>query len=257
MAPVYYNGVDVTKSYLGSGTAFIGIPIVQFITSGSLIYLDANNTTSYPGSGATWFDLSPNGYNATLQNSPTFNSTSPKNFQFNGTTQTGTFAGISSGSNASNFTWGGWVAPLTGSVARHIFSRGRDSGGGGEWNLGLFKDTANKIAAQAVLTTPSVTAPIATAPNAITNNAWIQIFGVLTQGSSLKLYINGALQTTTTATGTNLRNSTTGWRMAEQFQVETDLRFNGRISTMNVYNRALSDTEILQNFDATKERYGL
>jgi len=44
--------------------------------NGLVLYLDAANPTSYPGSGTTWFDLSGNGYNATLINSPTFSGNS-------------------------------------------------------------------------------------------------------------------------------------------------------------------------------------
>ena len=37
----------------------------SFVTTNMLLYLDAGNSASYPGTGATWTDLSPNANNAT------------------------------------------------------------------------------------------------------------------------------------------------------------------------------------------------
>ena len=49
-----------------------------------ILHLEASNTYSYPGSGNTWYDLSPYGRNATLVNSPTFDNTSGGALVFNG-----------------------------------------------------------------------------------------------------------------------------------------------------------------------------
>ena len=53
------------------------------VTSGLVLCLDAANPRSYSGTGTTWTDLSGNGYNGTLVNSPTF---SQGVFTFNGST---------------------------------------------------------------------------------------------------------------------------------------------------------------------------
>jgi hypothetical protein len=60
----------------------------SFNSNGALLYLDAGNTASYPGSGTTWTDLSTYENNATLINSPTFtNADTASYFTFNGTNQ--------------------------------------------------------------------------------------------------------------------------------------------------------------------------
>jgi len=59
----------------------------NIVTSGLVLQLDAANTKSYPGSGTTWTDLSGNGNNGTLTNSPTFSSANGGIFTFNGTNQ--------------------------------------------------------------------------------------------------------------------------------------------------------------------------
>ena len=61
-------------------TSFAFKPIV---TDGLVLCLDAGNTKSYPGSGATWLDLSSNANNGTLTGSPTFNSANGGSLQFN------------------------------------------------------------------------------------------------------------------------------------------------------------------------------
>ena len=66
------------------------------VTSGLVLALDAGNTKSYPGSGATWTDLSGNGNTGTLQNSPTYSSANSGYFTLNGSTQYAT------GTNASS-----------------------------------------------------------------------------------------------------------------------------------------------------------
>lgn len=45
---------------------------IGIVKNGLVLYLDAANTRSYPGSGTTWRDISGNNYNATLTNGPTF-----------------------------------------------------------------------------------------------------------------------------------------------------------------------------------------
>ena len=54
------------------------------ITSGLVLFLDAGNTSSYPGSGTTWTDLSGNGNNGTLTNGPTYTSSNGGAIVFDG-----------------------------------------------------------------------------------------------------------------------------------------------------------------------------
>jgi hypothetical protein len=70
----------------------------SIIRNGLSVYLDAENKTSYSGSGATWFDLSGSGRNGSLISSPTFTNTSPKSFTFSGANS------IDVPLNSANFT---------------------------------------------------------------------------------------------------------------------------------------------------------
>jgi hypothetical protein len=62
---------------------------VAFVTSGLVLNLDANNTSSYPNSGNTWYDIQGTQENITLVNSPTFTYSTPSYFTFNGSNQRG------------------------------------------------------------------------------------------------------------------------------------------------------------------------
>ena len=223
-------------------------PIVQ---SGLTINLDANDSSSYPGTGGTWFDLTANDYDATLFNSPTFNSGTPDYFQFDGTDDYGTFTTSTIGSNLDNYTFGGWIAPKTGATEQICFMRGEDGSGSG-FSIMLNKRTTNVIRVAVVAGNAEVAA---NAPSTFTDDTWYQYYGVWTNGSSLKLYLNGALITTTTTTRTGLRSSTVGWRLG-RYRATNPLLWKGKMSTFNMYNRALSDAEILSNFNAQKSTYG-
>jgi hypothetical protein len=56
----------------------------KIVTDGLVLYLDAGNQLSYPGSGTTWTDLSRSQTNGTLVNGPTFNTGSLGSIVFDG-----------------------------------------------------------------------------------------------------------------------------------------------------------------------------
>ena len=57
----------------------------KIVTNGLVLYLDAANKKSYPGSGTTWTDLSGNNNTGTLTNGPTFDSNNGGSIVFDGT----------------------------------------------------------------------------------------------------------------------------------------------------------------------------
>lgn len=81
-----YSG-DFDNGYPQTST---GYWVNDLITDNGLCVLDANNSTSYGGSGSTWSDLSSGGYDGTLTNGPTFTAASngnPASFDFDGSNQ--------------------------------------------------------------------------------------------------------------------------------------------------------------------------
>ena len=67
----------------GSFDEFTGAPVVD---SSLKLWFDAGQTTSYPGTGTTWTDLSGSGFNGTLINGPTYNASNGGSIAFNGST---------------------------------------------------------------------------------------------------------------------------------------------------------------------------
>jgi hypothetical protein len=72
-------------------------------------------------------------------------------------------------------------------------------------------------------------------------------------GANIRLYLNGTLLATQAQTGTIVN---TGIGRLSGYDSNTEI-WDGSISTFSIYNRALTATEVLRNYNATKTRFGL
>jgi len=230
-------------------------PVAPFqapaIVTGSLkLYLDAANPSSYSRSGSVWTDVSGNNNNATLINNPTFNSGNGGSIFTNGTNQ----YAISSygGSATDSYTYSVWFKNDNYSESKYLLTRGRDGDGNG-WSLQVQITTSGIATAAVVPTVPSTVGILASGTSLLALNTWYNITAVWTAGQSIKIYVNGNLEGTTNTTGTSLRASTSGWVIGS---VSTSLFTSGNNAVAQVYNRALSDAEIMTNYNAVKSRFG-
>jgi hypothetical protein len=239
----------------------------DLIQDGLVLCLDAANTKSYPGSGTVWTDLSRNGCNATLVNGPIFNSTNGGAIGFD---KTDDYAQIISNSPlfCTNGNWSCqvWCNPIDlgeGNFGR-IFENVDQAGYSNNtilndgWNLttnGSF--VANGIQVSQVGTTRTGNLNLFFANFFTTYSTWYNI-AVTTTGVVCRVYKNGVFFGTqnfssaiTTMVGRNV-STYVGNRGA------LDRTFNGNIASVLVYpNKALSASEILQNYNATKGRFRL
>ena len=104
------------------------------------------------------------------------------------------------------------------------------------------------------LSTPDMALTAST--NGIVNGQWNNIVATF-DGVNKRIYVNGVLRSTSAnLTGTVTAN-TTGASYIGIYGNFAGYPFNGRISATQVYNRALSDAEVLANFNTLKGRYGL
>jgi hypothetical protein len=221
------------------------------VTNGLVLSLDAGDRNSYPGSGTTWTDVSGNGNNGTLTNGPTFNSANGGSIFTDGTDDF--ISTPYSGSAADSYTFSAWFNNDNYSERKFILNRGRDGAGSG-WSLLLSISTSGIAVAGVVPTVPFVVGLETTGTIVQSLNTWYHITGVWTAGSSIRCYVNGVLDGTVSTSGTNLRTSTDGWWIGS---VSTTLFTSGYNAIAQVYNRVLSDREILQNYNAVKSRFGL
>lgn len=214
------------------------------ITNGLSLYLDAINPASYPGTGSTWYDLSGNGNNGTLVNSPTYTTiTSVKTFAFDGVTNRVSFSYQTPvQSNSTGFTWGAWIR------ANRNFDGDVLMGYRGTTPLEFYKMTTQKFEMYP-----------AEVFSLVTLTTWVYLCAVWdgsgsSGGTNMKWYHN--------AVNTGLRDADnpTFKSTAMPFYIGGDPTageyFQGYISAAHVYSRALTSTEITNNFDAMKSRYG-
>jgi hypothetical protein len=214
----------------------------KVVTSGLSLYLDAANSSSYPGSGTTWTDISGNNRNGALTNGPTFNSSNGGSIVFDGTND---FVSVASDANilsTTAYTKTVWFYVTSFSTDNNLIS----AGSSGQHALWLF--TSNKLNAghngnwNTVVSTTTLVL-----------NRWY--FGSVTfnNTSGWVLYLNGVQEATSVSTTTF---TGTGTISIGSYQ-NLGNYFTGRIATATVYNRVLSSSEILQNYNATKSRFGL
>ena len=222
------------------------------IVDGLVLALDAGNTKSYPGSGTTWTDLSGNSNTGTLTNGPTYSSDNGGYLNFDGTDDyvncgdketfkissqltLEAFFNINSYNiwsgiiGKSNTAKGVYVMHLSPSAQRVRFSYNS----GNPW-------TVNVIDGNYALTT----------------NQWVH--SVITyDGTNVNFYINGALDKTQNI-GSITFDTGAGFAVSlGQDPPGSNEFFNGRIAKATIYNRALTASEVAQNYNALKGRYGL
>jgi len=239
------------KNITGNGGVNFRSPSAStpsIITSGLVLYVDASNPSSYPGTGTTWYDLSPNGYNGTLSGDATYNSGNGGYINLQSNTGYIDFGLSSRGSNTSAYTWGGWFSIP--SFTNIPMARGNDMTGDG-WNLATVFQS-NTFATSIVTTVPSTAQINSIYSSTPSSNTWYNHISVWNPGVSLKVYVNGVLRATQNTSATNLRSSNTGWN-----STNSSTKFNARYGSIIVYNTVLSDAEVLQNYNVTKTRFGL
>ena len=219
------------------------------ITSGLVLYVDASIPSSYPGTGTTWYDLSPSGYNGTLSGNATYNSANGGYILLQSSTGYIDFGLSSQGSNSSAYTWGGWFNVPSFTNIPMTRGGGTDSYPNG-WTLATVF-LSNAFNGSIITSVPGITQTNASYISTPSSSTWYNHITVWNPGVSIKVYINGILRATQNTSGTVLRNSSQGWNTSIDGTPN-----NASYGSMMVYNTVLSDAEVLQNFNSTKTRFG-
>ena len=229
----------------------------NIVTNGLVLNLDAANVKSYPGSGTTWRDLSGNNNTGTLINGPTFSSANGGSIVFDGTND---YVATPIQNLDRPCTFSTWVnfnnltgfQTLIGQDTSASIIRGRfyfQKAGATSGGLIL-----NVVNFSIVLSSNSIV--IANAINPVVTNQWYNYSAVLTT-TTLALYENGILQNTVNDSNTFLTPNTTITLNAGYYNNSIVDYINGKSSSFQIYNRALSASEVLQNYNATQARFNL
>jgi len=251
-----------SKSVNGSGMIISGVTLTgvnvydaSFNSNGALLYLDAGNPASYPGSGTTWTDLSTYQNNATLTGSPPWTTAGTASyFSFNGSTQsapvTSSKMNVSYTGKTTMFSIRTVSANTANATYRALFG---SDGGTRNFNTYMYHVSGSTWQIQNS-TGPSFTwADPLSASFTVTDNQWVVIAVTQTTGGVLTYYVNGQ-QIGTPATGVTFSQYISG---AADAVARADNYWRGDMGVCAVYGRALSADEIQQNFNSLRGRYGL
>jgi hypothetical protein len=229
----------------------------KVVTDGLVCYIDAANIKSYPGSGTTCVDLTSNGNNGTLTNGPTFDSANGGSIVFDGVNDSINFNDNDGLDGFSEYTLSAWVYINSFATYNAIFHKWGWGGYAyflGIWDgFGLNKqifvgenygvDTGGEVGNYGVVSNSSLSTGI-----------WYNITYTSTTAHR-KCYINGTLDKSDVNDwrGGNIINS--GYDLNIGTHADAPEYTNCKISNITIYNRALSDDEVLQNYNAIKNRF--
>jgi hypothetical protein len=227
------------------------------VTNGLVLNLDAANQKSYVSGSTTWRDLSGNNNSGSLVNGPTYSSNNNGILTFNGSSQ---YVSTPIQNLDRPCTFSTWVnfnsltgfQTFIGQDTSAAISRGRfyfqKAGSTAE---GLILNVVNF---SIVLSAGSII--LANAINPVVTNQWYNYSAVLTT-TTLSLYENGILQSTVNDSNAFLTPNTNILFNAGYFSNAIVDYVNGRSSSFLIYNRALSASEVAQNYNAQKSRFNL
>jgi hypothetical protein len=209
------------------------------------LYLDAGIPSSYSGTGNVWYDLSGNGNDVTMQNSGSISWTGGSISYFS-TGSNGWF----SRTNASNvpignseYTLSAWVQLGSTWNSNGMVSIG--TFGVGNQSNALRAGSTNQILNYWWANDLSVTSSVSPA------TSWFNVVAKF-DGTTRSIWVNGAsVGSDTPGSGHNVTSSN-----VQVAKTTGNEYLQGNIGQVLMYDRALSSTEILGNFDNTKSNYG-
>jgi hypothetical protein len=229
--------------------------IVNLTTDGLVLYYDPSSVSSYPGSGTTITDLSGNSRNGTMSN---ISYTSPY-FTYNGSSSQ-----ISVADNAllepgsGDWTVEVWVNQA---VAGNDVVLGKFNAGGLSANVGYsIRTTGTSFYAQYGSGAGSGATLIQNSTiYSKTINTWHQIVYVFTNvaANTFQTFVNGNSIGSVGHSLASILKTSTNLYIGSYNGGEYAQWFDGKIGITRLYNRALTSTEVLNNYNVDKSKYGL
>jgi|SRR5210317_858057 hypothetical protein len=220
----------------------------KIITDGLVLCLDAGDSKSYGGSGSTWIDRSGNGNNGTLVNSPAF---SNGGLDLDGTDDRITFD--TPFADESDLTVIMWFKGQAASGAANGFgyllhNNGSDTSTGNSYitigEHGVNNQYYAALNGQYANMTFGVT----------TDTTTVHQIALTWDGSTQKVYFDGEYKKGRSLVNSKTLSSTTS---IGSYRTSNYRSWDGAVYSCHIYNRALTASEILQNYNATKGRFGL
>lgn len=216
--------------------------------NGLVLCLDAADRNSYSGSGTAWYDLSGNNKTGTLTNGPTFDSGNRGSIVFDGVND---YVVSALNLNFANGTISMWVYPSATGTNFIVYT---DAQPNTNYSHELGISSANKLVAYIYA---GATKRIDGSAN-MALNRWHNAVMTWVSNGNMTMYLNGVSDGTPIAIGAS-------WQSGTEIRIGSGsgnsgqpyFYLNGKVANVNIYNRALSASEVLQNYNAIKSRFGL
>ena len=233
---------EISQNYEALKSRFADTIIQQ----GLVLNIDAANPYSYGGAGTTVYDTSNTALSWTATNT-TYNSDPIKYFSFNGSNSS-LVSSTSTAYDSQTITMECWCYPNSLNQLGFLFEKGAVNT---QYSMFfentnfVFRTIGGTINNQNLYFSPSTY---------LTVSAWNHI--VCTYNGSTKIsYVNGVQVASVAASGT-LNTGQTNQYIGKYGNAGDNYPFNGRIAESRVYNIALSAAQVLQNYNATRTKYG-
>lgn len=220
----------------------------KIVKNGLVMWTDAMNKNSYSGSGTVWNDLTGNNYSGSLTNGPTFVNDLGGYLSFDGTNDYVVYRGtdgFGTVSAAPAFTMCVW-ANLTNQL-QHVAGFRNDS------NFDIYFLLLGTNTEARVRTATGVGEVVIAYTNY--HNKWTHIV-MAVSSTTITLYLNGSSVGTAGISGT-FGATSSNFYLARNPDANFPYWSNGKIANVHFYNRTLSATEVQQNYNADRRRFGL
>ena len=261
---------EIMQNFYAQGPRF-GYSADTIVTSGLVFNFDAGDGLSYPGTGTTVYNISnAGGYNGTLTNGATWSADTRSSFVFDGTDDQIDCGSVDVLGGATGATWEAWFKVNTinnSSYWKSIMTTWNDGNGtnGHTWlfdthyaswsfSVRFVGDTSDY---------PNIFWEGGTGRNDFVANTWYHMVGVFDSSQAnadkLKIYINGSyVASQDIGNRTTIANKIANERLKIGVDRDVAAPFDGNIAIARLYrNKGLSASEVLQNYNALKGRFGL
>ena len=231
---------------------------------GLVLCLDAGAVRSYSGSGSNWDDIAGESFIRGGINGATFSAESgaggTKSFSFDGSNdyvqhnENDVFSTQTSGSISV------WFKTSYSGNYQYLISSGDDSAQTNQLGLAIYNAAGNSVLYFYAIANGG-TYSLVEGPTSVADGNWHHAV-VVSTGTAWKIYLDGVEEGLTVTNGSN--NGTwfgdvanrNGFDIGRFRQPSPTYYFNGKITCVHIYNKALSATEIIQNYEAHKGRFG-
>lgn len=220
----------------------------RIVRNGLVLHLDAAQKTSYSGSGTTWNDLSGNKYNGTLINSPTFSTEVGGCFTFDGINQYIDFGDVldMTTNDISGFAWTNLI------TAKNFTAIIDKLSSAGNYRLHV---NLNRTVQFGIRNSAGTFEGYSAGSMPLNVGTWYYLgftHNITTKLSNI--YINGKSITSYTHT---IDRGNTNASLTIGYATNNNEYANIKQASISLYNKELSASEILQNYNTTKGRFNL